>query len=109
VRLEDFTEASPMMTEVSVRLTERVWREFVDYAPSPPTPSLPPEIRSQLQAGVALTEEKPARLDFRVTTLSLDQANELERWLIAVAARPNAPIGVGVALTAVREGIRLAA
>jgi hypothetical protein len=109
VGLERFGEASMMGTEVSVRLTERVWREFIDYAPSPPAPGLAPAIRSQLQAGVALTEEKPARLDFRVTTLTLDQANELERWLIAVAARPNAPVGVGVALTAVREGIRLAA
>jgi hypothetical protein len=108
VRLER-KEALPMSAEVSVRLTERVWREFVDYAPSQPTPGLPAAIRSQLQAGVSLTEEKPARLDFRITTLSLEQANELERWLIAVAARPHAPVGIGVALTAVREAIRLAA
>ena len=98
-----------MSSEVSVRLTERVWREFVEYAPSPQSPGLPPAIRSQLQAGVALTEEKPARLDFRITTLSMEQANELERWLITVAARPHAPVGIGVALTAVREAIRLAA
>ena len=98
-----------MSLEVSVRLTERVWREFVEYAPSPPAPGLPAAIRSQLQAGVALTEERPARLDFRVATMSLDQANELERWLIALAARPNAPVGIGVALTAVREAIRQAA
>ena len=36
VGLERFGEASMMGTEVSVRLTERVWREFIDYAPSPP-------------------------------------------------------------------------
>jgi hypothetical protein len=97
-----------MTTEISVRLPERVWGEMVDYEPVPPGIGLPSAIRTQLRAAVALTQEKPALLNFRIATLSVDDAHELQAWLTAVSARPSAPTGVGVALAAVDEGIRRA-
>ena len=98
-----------MNNEVSVRLTERVWRELIGYEPLAQDAELSPAIRTQLQAGVALTEERPARLDFRMVTVSVDEAYALERWLTAASRRHYAPMGCGVALVAVREGLRLAA
>jgi hypothetical protein len=98
-----------MTKEVSVRLSERVWRELVEYAPAPPALALSPAIRTQLQAAVAVTEDRPARLDFRIATMTVDEAHELQTWLTAVSRRADAPAGAGVALVAVREGIRLAA
>jgi hypothetical protein len=95
-----------MAKEVSVRLPDRVWREMVDY--QPPEVTLAPAIRTLLQAGVAVTQERPARLEFRVATFSIDEARDLQTWLTTVSRRPDAPPGAGVALAAVHEGIRLA-
>ena len=97
-----------MSKEVSVRLPERVWREVIDYEPFPPGIGLTPAVRNQLRAGVALTEERPARLDFRIATFSIEEAHQLEAWLAAASRRADAPTGAGVALVAVGEGIRLA-
>jgi len=44
----------------------------------------------------------------RVATFTREQAEQLEAWLTAVVIRPDAPIGAGAALAAVRQGIRLA-
>ena len=96
-----------MSKDVSVRLPERVWREMIDYEPFPPGVNLPAEIRTQLRAGVALTLERPARLDFRVATFSADEAGRLETWVTAAAIRHDAPTGVGVALAAVIDAIRV--
>jgi hypothetical protein len=98
-----------MTKEISVRLPERVWNEVIDYEPFPPGVGLAPAIRAQLQAAVALTEERPALLSFRIATFSLDAAHQLQAWLTAVSRRGDAPVGAGVALVAVGEGIRLAA
>ena len=97
-----------MSKDVSVRLPERVWREIIDYEPFPPGVTLPAEIRTQLRAGVSLTQEKPARLDFRVATFSADDAGRLETWVTAASIRHDAPTGVGVALAAVIDAIRVA-
>jgi hypothetical protein len=97
-----------MSKEVSVRLPERVWREMIDYEPVSARVPLPPEIRTQLRAGVAHTEEKPARLDYRIATFSADEARRLETWVTAASIRRDAPTGVGVALAAVIDAIRLA-
>jgi hypothetical protein len=94
-----------MAKEVTIRLTERVWAEMVAY--EPPSPPLAAAIRTKLQAATALTEERPALLAFRITTMTLDEAHGLETWLAAVSRRSDAPVGAGVALVAVREGIRL--
>ncbi len=96
------------MTKVSVRFPERVWTELLDYEPYPSGVALQPAIREQLQAAVALAEERPALLNFRVATFSLNDAHALQAWLTAVSRRGDAPIGAGVALVAVGEGIRLA-
>lgn len=94
-----------MAKEVTVRLTERVWAEMVGY--EPPGAPLAPAIRLKLQAAADLTEERPALLAFRIATLTLDEAHGLEAWLAAVSRRSDSPVGAGVALVAVREGIRL--
>jgi hypothetical protein len=96
------------MTKVSVRFPERVWTELLAYEPSTSGVPLLPAIREQLNAAVALTEERPALLSFRVATLSLTEAQALQAWLTTVSRRGDAPIGAGVALVAVGEGIRLA-
>lgn len=97
-----------MIKELSVRLPERVWREMVEYEPFQPGVALAPSVRSQLRAAVTVTEERPARLDFRIATFSGDDAGALTAWLTAVSRRSDAPAGAGVALAAVHEGIRLA-
>jgi hypothetical protein len=95
-----------MANDVTVRVIERVWREMVEY--EPPGLGLSPAIRTQFQAATDLVEERPARMQFRIATFTFEQARELEVWLTAVSRRGDAPAGAGVALTAVREGIRLA-
>jgi len=95
-----------MTSEVSIRLPERVWREMVEYAP--PGVGLTSSIRTQLQAATTLTDERPARLDFRIATLKVEDAHELQTWLTTVSRRSDAPAGAGVALAAVNEGLRLA-
>jgi hypothetical protein len=101
-------EALPKAREVTVRLPERAWRELVEYEPFPAGIGLAASAREQLRAGVGLTEERPARLDFRIVTLDRREAEQLEAWLTAVSRRREAPIGAGVALVAVGEGLRLA-
>ena len=96
------------MVKVSVRFPERVWTELLEYEPFPSGVGLQPAIRERLHAAVALAEERPALLNFRVATLSLDDAHALQAWLTAVSRRGDAPTGAGVALVAVGEGIRLA-
>jgi hypothetical protein len=96
------------MTKVSVRFPERVWTELLEYEPFTSGVALQPAIREQLHAAVALAEERPAMLNFRIATLSLDEAQALQVWLTAVSRRGDAPTGAGVALVAVGEGIRLA-
>ena len=98
-----------MSHEVSMRLSERVWREVVAYEPFPPGVGLPPVIRDQLRDAAALVEERPARRDMRIATFSLEQAKQLEVWLTAMSVRSHGPAGIGVALSAVREGMRVAA
>jgi hypothetical protein len=89
------------MTKVSVRFPERVWTELLEYEPFTSGVAL-------LNAAVALAEERPALLNFRIATMSLDEAQALQAWLMAVSRRGDAPTGAGVALVAVGEGIRLA-
>ena len=96
------------MMKVSVRFPERVWSELLTYEPFPSGVGLLPAIREQLQAAVALAEERPALLNFRIATFSLDDAHALQAWLAAISRRGDAPTGAGVALVAVGEGIRLA-
>lgn len=96
-----------MSHEVSMRLSERVWREVVAY--EPPGVGLPAAIRDQLRDAAAIIEERPARRDMRIATFSLEQAQRLEVWLIAMSVRSHGPAGIGVALSAVREGMRVAA
>jgi hypothetical protein len=96
------------MKTVSVRFPERVWSELVAYEPSASGVPLEPAIREQLNAAVALTEERPALLTFRVATFSITDAQALQAWLTTVSRRGDAPTGAGVALVAVGEGIRLA-
>jgi len=98
-----------MSHEVSMRLSERVWREVVAYEPFPPGVGLLPAIRNQLRDAAAIVEERPARRDMRIATFSLGQAKQLEAWLTAVSVRSRGPAGIGVALSAVREGMRVAA
>jgi hypothetical protein len=98
-----------MNHEVSMRLSERVWREVVAYEPFPPGAGLSPAIRDQLRDAAAIVEERPARRDMRIATLSLEQAQQLEVWLTAMSVRSHGPAGIGVALSAVREGMRVAA
>jgi hypothetical protein len=98
-----------MSHEVSMRLSERVWREVVAYEPFPPAVGLPPAIRDHLRDAAAIVEERPARRDLRIATFSLEQALQLEVWLTAASVRSHGPAGIGVALSAVREGMRVAA
>jgi hypothetical protein len=98
-----------MSNEVSMRLSERVWREVVAYEPFPPGVGLPPAIRDQLRDAATIVEERPARRAMRIATFSVEQAQQLEVWLTAVSVRPHDPAGIGVALSAVREGMRVAA
>jgi hypothetical protein len=98
-----------MSNEVSMRLSERVWREVVAYEPFPPGVALPPAIRDQLRDAAAIVEERPARRDMRIATFSVEQARQLEKWLAAASVRSHGPAGIGVALSAVREGMRVAA
>jgi hypothetical protein len=96
------------MMKVSVRFPERVWSELLEYEPFTSGVALQPGIREQLNAAVALAEERPALLNFRIVTMSLEEAQALQAWLAAVSRRGDAPTGAGVALVAVGEGIRLA-
>jgi hypothetical protein len=95
-----------MSHEVSMRLAERVWREIVAYEPL--GVELAPAIRDQLRDAAAVVEERPARRDMRIATFTLEQAKQLETWLAAVSVRSHGPAGIGVALSAVREGMRVA-
>jgi hypothetical protein len=95
-----------MSHEVSMRLAERVWREVVAYEPL--GVELPPAIRDQLRDAAAVVEERPARRDMRIATFTLEQAKQLEAWLAVVSVRSHGPAGIGVALSAVREGMRVA-
>jgi hypothetical protein len=98
-----------MSNDVSMRLSERVWRELVAYEPFPPGNPLPAAIRDQLRDAAAIVEERPARREMRVATFSVEQAQQLEVWLTAASVRSHGPAGIGVALSAVREGMRVAA
>lgn len=95
-----------MSREVSVRLAERVWREIVAH--ESPGVDLPSAIRDQLREAAAIVEERPARREMRIATLAFEQAQRLETWLAAVSVRSHGPAGIGVALSAVREGLRVA-
>jgi hypothetical protein len=94
-----------MSKEVTVKVVESVWRDIVAH--EPPGLVLDPAIREQFRAAAQYTDQPTTPVAARVTTFTLDQAEKLEAWLAAVVARPGAPLGSGVALHAVREGIRV--
>jgi len=96
------------MSEVSISMSETVWQDILAYEPSRSGVALAPAVRAQLGTAPARPQEKRYPPAARVATFTRQQAEQLEVWLSAVVIRPDAPIGAGAALHAVRQGIRLA-
>ena len=96
------------MSEISISMSETVWQDIVAYEPSRSTAVLPSAIRAQLGTAPARPQENRYPPASRVATFTREEAEQLEAWLAAVVIRPDAPIGAGAALHAVRQGIRLA-
>ena len=89
-------------------MSETVWQDIVAYEPSRSGVELASTVRAQLGSAPAPPQDKRYPPASRVATFTLQEAEQLEAWLTAVVIRPDAPIGAGAALHAVRQGIRLA-
>ena len=89
-------------------MSETVWQDIVAYEPSRSGVALASAVRAQLETAPARPQERRYPPAARVATLTRQEAEQLEVWLTAVVIRPDAPIGAGAALHAVRQGIRLA-
>ena len=96
------------MSAVSVSMSEPVWQDIVAYQPTPARVGLESDVRAQLETAPARPQAMRYPAAARVATFTREQAEQLEAWLTAVVIRPDAPIGAGAALAAVRQGIRLA-
>jgi hypothetical protein len=96
------------MSEVSVFMSETVWQDIVAFEPSRSGTALASGVRAQLGTAPARPQERRYPPASRVATFTRQEAEQLEAWLAAVVIRPDAPIGAGAALHAVRQGIRLA-
>ena len=96
------------MNDVAVSMSETVWQDIVAYEPSRSGAPLASELRAQLGMAPARPQQKRYPPSARVATFTRDQAVQLEAWLSVIVIRPDAPIGAGAALHAVRQGIRLA-
>jgi hypothetical protein len=94
-----------MSQDVTVKVVESVWRDIVAH--EPPGLVLDPAIRDQFRSATQYTDQPSTPVAARIAVFPLEQAEKLEAWLTAVVARPRAPLGSGVALHAVREGIRV--
>ena len=97
-----------MITGVSVKFSETVWRNVLGYEPSPPGVGLASGLRGSLTTAARITDDCKIPVPWRIATFTPEEAEQLEAWLAAVVSRPNAPTGAGAALAAVREGIRVA-
>jgi hypothetical protein len=97
-----------MTREVSVFVDDASWRELLDYEPPSPEAELDTDLRTRLAAAPVIPQAGTVVRQIRVLTLNGDQARTLESWLVAVTTRAHPPRGARVALTAVREGLRLA-